>query len=430
MAGGVVVLAAVVAVVGGPKLMHQQQVDAYTSAIEATNAVNIKAFEAQVEAYQLDALTAFQLAEATELQEDIAALSKADNSVIGEKQTKELSAAAAKLSEALPKLDDDQAKFLKEMDAWKKGATKEQLAELPAQWIGALPEQAWPVAEAPENIYAVETVAADQVTKAEVQAAEKLAQGAKSKLDAANTLLADEQQQNDAVLDAVAGALPALNSAAKLLPAQAKEVVAAQAKAGDAGAKVTAAAKAAGDVAKAEAFTDEKGAITPKSKDSKGDTVTLSEAHRTQITVNRIQAYVTAATAATQAHANAVAAEQAAAEAAIAAEQAAQYGGGYSDYGDGGNGWTGNGGSNGGGGWTGSGGSGGGGSSGGGGGGGAGSGGGGSGGGGSGGGGSGSGGGGAGSGGVTCPPPPAGWFPDGGTNGGCPTYSPPTDEWG
>lgn len=411
VAGVAVAAIAIAAAIAVPKIVHQQHVDSYHAAIEATKNAETEAFDVEFEANQLRTLTALQLEEAVHLQTDLVALGKTDKTIIGEKQTKELTAAANTLSEMLPEIDEDQKKFLQEIAAWEKKATKEQLADLPAQWIGAQPEDAEQFSEKPEDAADVKTVDGEKINGAEVERAEKRQAEAEQKLVSAKQLLNEEREQNGAVLDAVASSLPTLSETAKSLPAQAKTVTESQSKAGDAGSKVTSTAKAADDWAKAQEFTVDKGTINPKAKDSKGETVSVSDAHRAFITADRIQAYVAAATAATKAHAEAVAAEQAAADAAAAAAEQAAQGGGWDNgsYGgwDNGSGYSGNG-SGGGGGGSGGGG---------------------------GGSGSGGGGGGGGGGGVTCPGPPGpNYFPDGGSYsyGGvmCPSYSPPSDEWG
>lgn len=423
IAAGAVAVLAIGATIAVPQISHATQVSEYHELTEQLTTLRGDTAEATVTLEAATALTSVQHTAAAKFVESVKKLGAAAAPTITTAHAKALTAAAktaaADLGDA-PKLTDDQkadvdaingaVKALREADTKAAAAAKKAKEDPPATTAPTSVllidvDQAREIAFDPADPAPVDQTPDADVTAEVVEATRADVVDAEAQLEELTAAVDEQTALQQQIQDAVTETRPALVDAAKDAPSRAKEVVAAVPKAGDTS-TVTGTARTAGEHGANEKVT----------------AVQLAA---------KLTASQDAAVAAQKAHTEAVAAEEAAAAAAAEAAAAeAAYGGGYDgNYSGGGNGggWDPNyGGGNtggGGGGWDpnyggGSAGGGGGNAGGGGGGGSA---------------GGGDTGGGSGGGGGGCLPPPAGWFPTGGTANGCPTYLPPggddTEGW-
>lgn len=350
LAGGSVLVLALIAAAISPALIQQSYVRDYKEASAEIASVSSKQKAAFAQSAIGLPLYDVQHAEALTLLTQVAKLGEIKDPILTGEQAKALGTAGkdgikllgevakrtdAELSEvellteriaALKKLDDEK------IAAAKKAEKKIPERVIPSTFIGSSPASMLEVVNDDGKLYKLEmeridAVADRDVTSQTVETTQTQLATAKAELKELEHSASQWTAQTVEVSDAAELVASAVMAAATGAPAQAKKVVEASPKAGDSAKKVTESAKAVSDSVAA------------------GDTVATSRL---------LLAYVAAAQAAQKAHSDAEAAEAAAAAAeAAAAEAAAAGASGYTDPSTGGwvaadNGWGGGGG----GGWT------------------------------------------------------------------------------
>lgn len=282
------------------------------------------------------ALSSLQYTEATGFVKDVSALGKTADPVLTKPQSKSITDAAAAASKALgdePKESDERTAAVKLVESKieelrqadkdaaakaKKEKKKAPAATAPASFLALSVDDVRGVIGDDADAANVEPDPRASESGDKLEAARDELETAKEQLKSAQDAVDAELELSSTVTDAVAGTLPALVEASEGAPAQAKVVVTAASKSGDASKNVTTAADAAKQTAGEKAAT----AVQVREK---------------------LAAYVDAAQVAQKVHADAVAAEEAAA--AEPAQGGGEYvgDGGYngeSGYDDGWGGWA------------------------------------------------------------------------------------------